>query len=1471
MSPRILRLVFAGLIFAMLPAGGSAAVVPPSPESREGTVARFLDHGMPLSARSRFRTLPAEAQGSSPLLPTLLSRLAGAGYAEEALSLFEEVRPRLQGPVRSAVLQAAAEIHRDRGNLPAACRLFREASEAPDPPAGVLLRLGQCFAIEGKTAGAVALFTSARDRDRGTLLAGYAEMASGRADAARSAWSRAARGTPAGFAAALLALSGSGEDEKSLRALERISGETAVSFPEREAALSALSSQLLRGRAPERARESAERALREMDAWKAAATAAGTWDRTGAGGRLALAALSSLFPYGEDAAGFRRAGRRFRSRISLAEGERKVLNRLRETARRLRGAEEALQEAGKATERAIRRAEEIERTFRAAADRAGALRGRLANAADRVVLSEWGASIDPEHYASLEVADRRIRFLRDRLAGVSSLYAAKLRSEWSPPLAPADRLMVLTAQVRLDRIEQRIRAIESRMAFLRRTVWNRWKEEFASRASALLDRAGTVPETASAGAKRAGQVASRLRETLDAQSAWIAQIGRMRRRLATREQTLLARRSGLLREADRSLAEAVRELTGAISRRERALHYLAARAATEQLTAGPDGEADPAGHDPSPRDRLRENAVSHWNAVLSPAADPFPRADEALYALAELRFEEEERRFHSGPDPGGRVPDHAGSLALFRRVVREHPGSPYREAAWYGAALCLQEAGNPEESIRTMKALLAAYPGSRFADELHLRLGEEAFDRYDFDDAAREYREVGDRAPADLRATARFKLGWSLFLRQKPEEAAEAFLESLRLSREARRTGGIAKESLRMLARSLVESGREGEAESFLSRRGETDRGPSLLLAIQTILITQNRYPEAAGIADRFARTYPDAPGRIDAEIAAAEALRKGNRVEESHLRKAGFSRAFGPGSRWQAAPERTPADIARANLVAEEGLRTALFFFHGMSRKSPPGDRSFLAEGYDAYLSLYPAAEAAGEVAFQRGWFLFESGRKRESSSAFEEAADRYGGPREEAARYMAVQAMNDVKTGAGSGPESEVIRLARRYEQVFPDGKRLPRILLDRARAHFRRREFREAAEAAGKAAERFPAGKDRLEARRLSGDARFSEGSFLDAEREFRAVLAAAENPRLIGEMRKWIGFSMFRRAEGLSGEPAAALFSRVAEEFPDLEIVPTARFRAGNAFAESGNLREAIAAFRAVESLPGSSDLALDATRRLAVLYERIGDPLAAADRYERLARTEEEGKDRSALLLRAAELLAGRDEPRRRRILLAVAALPEIPPDTRISACFQAAESARGEGREEEADRLYGKTLDAQRDAPDVLPALAGRSAWYRGETRFARYRALPIAPPLERTFRAKQAALERASAFFLEAIRLGDGETVASSLHRLGEGFEEFRNALLASPVPKGLSAEEREEYRFLLEEKAAPIEEKAVEAYRKNLRQAVASNLASPWVRRSLDRLRALRPALFARRWEYAFPVMTIPVFRGIVERRTP
>lgn len=1477
--PAIVRILLAASLPVLVAGTPDAAVVGGalgfSPES-------FLERGMPLAARSAFLAMPAPSRAKSPLLPLLVRRLSDAGHDDLALSLVDEARPLLAEPVRSDVLLEAGKILFGRKEYGKASEAFRQVSGKSGAALQAAFHQARILASAGDAPGAAKALAAAPAGGKRSLLAGCIEMVRQNPEAAAAAWAGAPPGTDAGFSASLFFLSSPGA-ENGPRDLRSVADNAAAGpIPRNAAARKALAAALLGRGDYAGALSAAGGTIAISGQWKAAAGKVPEWDGTREGAARSWRTLSSLFPYDEDASDFLSSGRRFLAAAALHETMRAAQGDGRDFARRAAAAmkEAAIREKAIAEKRA--RAENIRKETLARMRKAMEARNRLREIADSLPLPAWGARHDPNNAALIEETDRRIRTLRERLARLRKIAGEKIRANSVPP---EDRRVLFYAQQRIARIEDRLNALEGEAAFRRMKTWNRWKSKYLVRISDLLRIAEGTAKTAAELADRAGRRDSPLRAEQDAWSSWTRTLERFRKKIAANGATLERRKAAAKADAAKRFAEAAKKLLSAVSREERRARYVAARAATgwmiddfarmpENRTLAPARFAE-----------LRKEAIRNWEALLPSSGERDGLADEILYALAELRFQEEEAGFFRREDEsrrsgreteGGTVPDHSASQALFRRVVREFPESPYAEQAHYGLSLSLQEGGATDNAADAMKTLLARFPKSRYADEVHLRLGELSFDQFEFRDAEEAYRKVSGNALPEIRATAQFKLGWSLFLQGRPREATDPFLKALLLSPAAEKDGGVAKEALAMTARSLVEAGMEKEAETILARQDAAGRGPTLLLQIQRLLDGQNRYVEAAAIADRIGGAYPMAAERLDAEVAAAEELRKAGKDEESHERRGKFHRVLGPGSEWRKFPARSPAEAARADAVSEEGLRTAAYHFHDRLRRSPQGGRAGVLALYDAYRSKFPSAAGAAEIAYQRAWLLFEDGRKQEAKTAFEEVALLRGGSREEASWYMAVQCAKDVSSVGDAASQAEVVRLCAEYERFVPKGNRIRSVLLDRARAHVNLRQFGEAAKASDRSAA-LPGEPGELRAAlRISGDSRFETGDYEGAEKAFRAFLAASPPAGEAKEVEKWVGFSMFRQAERMPAEKggdAALLFARVGREFPSLEIASTAGFRAGEAYASAGRTADAIAAFLPLEASAVDPNRSLDATRWLAGLYEKSGDPVAAAVRYERIASvSDSDPAEKAKIFLKAADLFSmGKDPQRTRKNLQAAASLPGAPPNLRVQALFQCGESARQDGNDAEADRYYREAVAANGPAPGILPVIAGKALFRMAEFRFARYRTLTIGPPLEKTFGAKQSSLGECGKLYLEAIESGDSETVSASLHRLGEAFEDFRSAILASPPPKKLTDREREEYVFLLEEKAAPIEEQAVEAYRKNLRQAVAADAWSEWAEKSLRKLKELRPALFLKRGEYAFPVVTVPDFRGMIERSAP
>jgi len=1222
-----------------------------------------------------------------------------------------------------------------------------------------------------------------------------------------------------------------------------------------------------------KALDSAREGIAAADRWNNAVGALPPWNGTDPDARRSLDALFALFPRGEDDSLLLPAGQAFLSLSSLRQ-------RLLDAEERSRSLELRSRELSGAARKRVAelsarraRAERIAGRFRDDARRSAGIPRRVFRAADETSIRDFGERTDPKTAALFEEASEKMSRFASAVSRLQS--AARAVVEWrdARTLPPEDRKMVYFALDRLARAEEEAASLDARLALLRARAFNRWKKAYVARTNLLLDNADMAVDRGEAGASRATKAAEALHAEIVRVSEWEEGLAGTSARMSGASTLLRSRREELRAPADEALSRARRSVLAVIARKERALRHLAGRAAAEWIL---EGKAAQAGDASPPPAGLLPEAIRHLEASLPPPGERDPHADESLYALAALRFEEAFHRYYGGGEGDRKdAPDMSVPTALFRRLLEEFPDSRYEEHARYALASCLQESGAEDNAVRALEDLLVRHPSTRYADEANLRIGEHRFDRYDFPGSEAAYGKVRDAAPAELRTTARFKLGWSLFLQSRPREAAPAFLDAALLASAGSGSGGIRAEARRMTARSIVEAGMEREAEAFLRRRRGESEGPAVLLAIEGLLDAQNRYEEAAAVATRLGAAYPAAAERPDAEEVAAAALRKAKKDDESMARRGALAGLFGPGTAWRSAPGRTPAEIARADAMAMEGLAAAGFHFHAAARATPPGDRRRVLALYDGLLGKFPSSPKAEEVAYQRAWLLYEDGRKEEALRAFESVARRPGGARGEAAWYMTVQCAKDLSSPRSPERQAEVTRLAGEYERAFPAGERLFLVRLDRARAHFLRKEWDEAAASATRAGRGARTPADLRTAYRIAGEAFFEAGRFAEAETAFRDVLGASPAPEERPEIEKWVAFSMFRAAERLPasrGVEAGSLFLRIAREFPHLPIVPEARFRAGVAWADAGKDVDAIGAFLAVESEHASSPLAADATRRLAALYERSGNPLAAAERLARLSTLEGDDEGRGRHLFRAAELYGlGKDGVLSRRSYADASALPSAPSEMRILALFRAGESALAEGREDEAETFYDGAVRLHREKGGASPQVAGRALFRRAEIRYRAYLALRIVPPLEPSFAGKQRALAACADIYAEAIRVGDAATVSASFLRIGEGLEDFRSSILASPPPDDLSAAEKEEYLFLLEERAAPIEERAVESYRNNLRQAVAGDHFDASVSRSRERLRALRPALFAKKPEFAFPVVPVPDFAGITERTTP
>src|SRR5216684_5114606 len=108
---------------------------------------------------------------------------------------------------------------------------------------------------------------------------------------------------------------------------------------------------------------------------------------------------------------------------------------------------------------------------------------------------------------------------------------------------------------------------------------------------------------------------------------------------------------------------------------------------------------------------------------------------------------------------------------------------------------------------------------------------------------------------------------------------------------------------------------------------------------------------------------------------------------------------------------------------------------------------------------------------------------------------------------------------------------------------------------------------------------------------------------------------------------------------------------------------------------------------------------------------------------------------------------------------------------------------------------------------------------------------------------AKNARMAKLLAAYTEVIAAGSPRWSQAALTRLGEGYRDFNKGLLEAPVPRGLDAEQQALYRTTVENQALPLEDKAVDAFRKAIETGLRTAFYSEWTLRAQERLREYRP----------------------------
>lgn len=828
---------------------------------------------------------------------------------------------------------------------------------------------------------------------------------------------------------------------------------------------------------------------------------------------------------------------------------------------------------------------------------------------------------------------------------------------------------------------------------------------------------------------------------------------------------------------------------------------------------------------------------------------------ETLLMLTEEYFKEADeilKEMEKEPAPGTLPPglDHSALIRDLRALVKKYPYKPGMAPVHYTLGSLLREGGQLNDAMTVFEGFVKRYKEHPYFAEVSFRLGEIYFDTDQFGEARDAYERVFENPDPVFREKVIYKLGWTHY---KLEEFKRAFSYFARLL-EGIPEGNLKKRAFKNVVMCLSHmqfDDIEGAVEGF----GEKDYAPGVVLELARVFYEQTRFEEAIRTYTLFRTAFgqdPLLPFVYGETAGAYERLKKYELalgIREEAVEK------FNPASRWyaKAYPEGNPEVDS---LVAESLLAVATYYSkRGKESRDADGALKKAIRAYKSYLSHFPESQDGRLVRLLLAEELFEAGEYLEASISYESVMHLYGQTSEGEDAAFAALLCHELIAARGAEVDTEstaasIKRITESFEAAFPKSNRLNMLRRKAADMYVRMGYYEEArgvlaplvkADNAAAAAAAY----------KKTGDIFMAEKDLQGAIHAYTKALEITEDKELRTKLAQLHYMAAVDSVKVGRQDEAASHYLKVFKNLKDSELSENALLNVGRIYIEAGDMERFGTVLEVLRTnYPGSKGL-LGLSVEAGKMLERKGLFTESARMFEEASRLAvgAEGEDAYLrLTLKTATLLEKADEFVRLEALLGKLYEDGVINEKRRTEVLYMLGVARlKNGKTDEGI----KTLELISDETSG-PYYVSKARLRLAGEKVRDFKALKIVQPFLQNLMKKEALLTELIEDLSYVVQSGVARLLPEAFYQMGLVFENFKDSLIESERPVGLSTEELEEYVFLLEEKAYPFEEKAVKAYESALRASIElwepGGKSAMTASRTVERLSRLRPALYKR-----------------------
>ena len=804
------------------------------------------------------------------------------------------------------------------------------------------------------------------------------------------------------------------------------------------------------------------------------------------------------------------------------------------------------------------------------------------------------------------------------------------------------------------------------------------------------------------------------------------------------------------------------------------------------------------------------------------------------------------------------------TITLLSTSLKDYPKSKNNDTLLYQIAKAYDQRGDHQESVDALSRLIDEYPKSPFYAEAQFRVAEDAFLYQDYSTAEFSYTEVIIAKNNDIfYEKSLFKRGWARFKQQYYTDAVDDFLEAVlehdfdefeKLNVSER---DQFDEFFRAVGLAFSYLGGSEPLYDYFKNQPDFIYTYHTYSMVADIYLKQERYSDAVDTHQQFINHYPKSDNIPYSHLKIIEIWKNSGFTRKIYSAIEDFYVRYNPSSAyWKNQNKNSRVNRAIRRSLKEYVVLMAGYNHNKYQKTTKSKDYEVTSRWYQRYLKHYSAYAQKDNIYFLYAELLSQKHHYKEALKYYELAAYDNELIIYKNAAYASIIVSDKIVTKDIKNRDvlKKHISYALRYAQKYPADTKTHEIAIHAAELSFKSANYKTTIELA----DALINNKNNTYISSLKAESYFKLKEYAESESLYRQLL---QHSTLSWKQRSKytdkLALSIYKQGEDAlenNDTPQAIKhYARISTVAQSSTIAATGLYDAIALNMQHKQWASAIDEIKQFQRLYPSNKLQTDVSKKLSAAYLNSNQGIKAAAEFEKISSMGGDVATKTAALWQAAVIYEEKN-----KLDDAIRSYEEYakkfknPYPQYIESMGKLTELYTKKGSLSKTNHWRKNIINADKQAlnnvkTDRTRFIASNANIGIARSEKAHFDKLKLTLPLKDSLKKKKSVMIRSVKYYGNASKYKIYETTTEATYSIALIYKDFSESLLESDRPKELNEDELDQYEILLEDKAFPFEDKAIEFFEINLARIKDGNY-NKWIKKSKRELIALFPARYNR-----------------------